>query len=281
MAAMPALRTTDELYPPKASDEVKALLQSIVAFRPDERGKPSELGRALSVAERSMLNSRKAVLDHWLQPGSPNRMNLAINEMFTGFGGPELSPEAQDHRNANYAFACRDRPLFAIERACIRFRRGDVRPDEVGEEKLSLTWRPSSAHLNVLAGRIEDDLQKERAAVDEVLRATVFLEKPKVDPAEVEKVIDAAAEHLRKRAAEKHLETVKRQLDAEAESGELRRRSIADADETYRRAGLKPPNLLPGQTPVTLQMRLSFGWTIEEVDGERVLVSPRKQEAEA
>ncbi len=48
----------------------------------------------------------------------------------------------------------------------------------------------------------------------------------------------------------------------------------------YVSAGLKPPEP-HGGIVVSLPMMLSMGFTIEEVGGEKVLVSPRKQEAEA
>lgn len=49
----------------------------------------------------------------------------------------------------------------------------------------------------------------------------------------------------------------------------------ADADKSYRRAGIEPPVWQPGQIPVTLQMRLLSGWRIErDADGFKILVEP-------
>jgi hypothetical protein len=276
MAPLPTIRTTSDLYPPKPSDGVKRLTESLVAFRPDERGAAPELKRALTLPEREAMAARKAVLDKWMRPGLPTPMKLAIGEMFNGFGGAERSEDDQDLLNANYAYACRDRTLWAIERACLRFRSGTVKPDEVGEKVLSSTWRPSSAQLNRLAAKIEEQTSAEHFEVGEILRATVFLGPSDGAKARTEAEIGAVADHMSMRRAERDLEQVERQLRQEAEAEQTRRVAFAHADDTYRRAGLDPPRWLPGQVPTTLQMKLKFGWTIEEIDGRRVLVSPAK-----
>jgi len=52
-----------------------------------------------------------------------------------------------------------------------------------------------------------------------------------------------------------------------------REAAIARAADGYRRAGLEPPIWEPDQFPVSLSMRLKFGWRIEDrEDGTRVLI---------
>lgn len=273
------MTTVAELYPPKPIAEVEKLTREIIAFRPDGFGAP-ELHRALSIPERQMMAARKAVLDKWMEPGGPSKMKAAINEMFNGFAGPQQDEEERDILNANYAYACRERPLWAVKRACLKFRSGEVRAADVGEEKLSTTWKPSSAQVNLLAKKIEEDIRTERYAVTEILRATVYLPAPRpVGREKVDGAIGAVAQHMQRRRAEKDLEGVERQLQQEADADRNRAAAITAVDQSYVRAGLVPPKWQPGQIPVSLQMKLSFGWRIEDVDGRPTLVSPPKVSA--
>lgn len=246
----------------------------IIAAKNDG-GRPWELRRALTLDERRAVEGRKRVLDEWMKPGPPNLMKAAINEMFEGFGAdPDRTEDDRDHRNENYAFACRERSAWGLIRACLKFRMGEVRAEDVGEKTLSLTWRPSSAQLNALAKRIEVGTATELEALTQILRGTTDLAASSRRDGEVKAAVGAVASYLTRRDADRHDEAVQRQLRAEAGADDDRKRAFAAADDTYRRAGLEPPIWAPGQIPVTLQMKLQNGWRIEDVEGRKVLVSP-------
>ncbi len=265
-----------EIYPPKTPDAVLAVVDGIVAFRPDGVG-PVELRRALAVAERSDLGARKAVLEAWLAPGSPQKMAAAIAEMMMGFPGSNVTEEDAEVITASYAFSCRDLPTWAVQRACLRFRSGQVRPSEIDEKTINFGFRPSSAHLCKVAAVLADPLRAELDRIEAVLKGTVTMEAP-ARPAP--QGMTAASAHIVDRDQRAALESDERIKRQEAEAPHVEKRNNDARILEYRRAGLKPPEP-HGGIVVSLPMMLKMGFVIEEVRGEKVLVSPRKQEAEA
>ena len=76
---------------------------------------------------------------------------------------------------------------------------------------------------------------------------------------------------------------IKRDARAERQRAEaplVEQRMNAARTAEYERAGLKAPEPRDGIV-VSLPMMLKMGFRIEEIGGEKVLVSPRKEGAEA
>jgi hypothetical protein len=74
---------------------------------------------------------------------------------------------------------------------------------------------------------------------------------------------------------ERNVERSAREAEIEAKRRQRAREFLAETNERtrlaeYRKAGVEPPQY----TRVSLGLLLSLGWTIEEVEGRRVLVKP-------
>ena len=261
----------NEIYPPKTPDAVAAVIDGLVAFRPDGIG-PVELRRALAVAERSDLGARKAVLETWLRPGSPEKMSLAIADMMMGFPGGNVSEDDAEAITASYAFSCRDLPTWAVQRACLRFRSGQVRASEIGEKTISFGFRPSSAHLCKIAGALAEPLRAELDRIEAVLKGEVTMLPP---ARQAPGGVTAAEAHIVDRDQRAALESDERIRRQEADAPHVEKRNNDARIAEYARAGLKPPEP-HGGIVVSLPMMLKMGFVIEEVRGEKVLVSPRK-----
>jgi len=262
----------NEIYPPKAPDEVAALVDGIVAFKPDG-GAPVELRRALAVPERSALQARKATLDRWLEAGSPQKMTMAIADMMMGFPGSNVTVEDAEVICASYAFSCREMPTWAVQRACLRFRSGQVRPSEIDEKTIGFGFRPSSAHLCKVAEALARPLRVELDRIEVVLKGTVTMQSPpRAEPAGAASAPRAYLKSLDNAERDRRDEAVRRQV---AESSEVEKRNNDARRAEYARAGLKPPEP-HGGIVVSLPMMLKMGFRIEEIGGEKVLISPRK-----
>lgn len=272
MPPMPALKTTGQLYPPAASDEVADLVAEVRTGERDREGR-AVLRRMLTAVERETVGRRAAVVDRWLDTGMIAEKTDAVLGMMIGKKPFLTSTDDAKEIALQYAHVCRDLPEWAVVRACGRFSRGEVKPDEIGEKTIDFGWRPSDAHLHMVAHAIARFMFEERVRLDDAMRGAPALPGPRREaPKPGLRPMDDWRD---KRRLEAEGEQVERQLRQEADAGRLRAESIERAADTYRRAGLEPPVVLPGQIPVTLQMRLRHGYTIEADEaGKPVLVSP-------
>jgi hypothetical protein len=276
MARMPALIPMNEIYPPKVPDAVAALVDGIVAFRPDGGG-PVELRRALAVAERNDITARKATLERWLEPGSPQKMTMAIADMMMGFPGSNVSVEDAEAICASYAFSCRELPTWAVQRSCLRFRSGQVRPAEIDEKTIGFGFRPSSAHLCKVAEALARPLRVELDRIEAVFKGTVT---PSAPPRTAPAGVTAAQAHIVDRDQRAALECDERIKRQQAAAPGVERRNNDARIAEYARAGLKPPEP-HGGIVVSLSMMLKMGFAIATVKGKKVLVQANKQGAEA
>lgn len=260
----------DELYPPQAGGECSALRTTMVVFRPDRAGAPVELARALKVEERSMLARRKETLDAWLSPSSPSRAAASLSRMLSGMRGEAVGEEDAEVISAQYAFALRDLPFWAIERACQRFASGLVRPQEIGAKSLDVGFRPSTAQVATVARALSEPLERERDELDRILRGVVAGARPITRSRGSGASVDA---HLAG-ADEAEVERRRRRTEEiKARQPEVERRTNAARAEEYRRAGLRPPEPRGGLI-TSLPMMLKMGHTIEEIGDEKVLLGP-------
>jgi hypothetical protein len=257
--------TTDELYPPKCADGTAALADAVVAFRP-EAG-PFELRRALSIEERTALRTRANLLERWLAPGLQRDIAESVEALLGG------TPEAKEVA-AQWASALRDLPGWAVHRACLRFSQGRVKAAELGVDRLDVGFAPNTAQVHRVATAIAAEHVAELARLDAVLKGTVTPAAPPRAPAPG---VTAAQAHIVDRDERAAMESDERIARQKAEAPAVESRMNAQRIAEYERAGLKPPEPYAGLV-VSLPMMLKMGFTIEDVGGERVLVSPRKQE---
>lgn len=275
MATMMSVPTVGELYPPAEPAEVSALRTTIVAFRPHGTA-PVELARALSADERAALGRRKEVLDRWLAGGPPARATASIARMLMGMRGEAVGEEDAEMIAAQYAFALRELPHWAIERACTRFASGLVRPEEVGTKSIDLAFRPSTAQVAGVARALCGPLEGQRGEIEKILRGIVAGARPPGPrgTAAVNRHLDGLDGAAAVRESRRAEEISARQPDVE-------RRTNAARAEEYRRAGLRAPEPKGGLI-TSLPMMLKAGFTVREAGGgEKVLVAPDAEEQKA
>ncbi len=271
-----AIKTAAELYPPKCDAATAELADTIVAFKPDGGG-PVELRRALSIDERTALKTRANLLERWLTPGRHADIADAVTGMLLGFNQRGMSVDDAKEVAAQWASSLRDLPGWAVHRACLRFSRGEVRASELGVERLDPGFAPSTAQVHRVATGIMAAEVAELARLEAVLKGKVATEAP-ARPAAAG--MTAAQAHIVDREQRGALEGDERIKRQQADAPMVQKRNNDARIAEYVGAGLKPPEP-HGGIVVSLSMMLKMGFTIEEIAGERVLVSPRKQEAEA
>jgi len=259
--------------PPAAPEAVARALTALTGER-DRAGVPIAK-RALTEPEKALLKLRLNDLRPFVDPASIDRKAQEITAMLMGFGGQSLTAEQARLTAAQYARTCADLPLWAVSRACHRFAAGQVKPEEIDEERISLTFRPTTAQLYQVAAAIAKPVLEERFRISAVLRATVLL--PRREPTEEEKA--AVAEKIRDLTArlgagnaERDAERTGRLMVAARESRQQNARLI---EREYRAAGLEPPPWVGDMPPASLSLMLSVGYRIEEdARGKKMLVRP-------
>ncbi len=264
---MAPVRTVAELYPPSPEGDLRGLEAFLGASK--EHGRVV-LPRSIRPEEKQKLEDRRNVLGRWLLPGAANKIALMISKMLMGFGGGTVSESEAMALTVQYVDMVKDLPRFAVERACIRFATGQVRADEIGEKTLSLSWRPSTAQLYRVAADIARVTTDEYALVCGILAA-----KPPTAPQtpEERQKLNSSIDEWREQLAAKivrdeEILDSKRREQALATMKRERENRIAE----YRAAGVEPPPM--GEVVISLALRLSLGWTIQEIGGQRVLVRP-------
>lgn len=271
MAPMPAVKTVAELYPPRCVPEWWKFLLAVATTDRDDSGN-FVLHRALTVAERKALQDRAAVLAPWFESGKSGKIMAAIVNMLVGFGGKSLSIEEARIVATQYTVTMSDLPLFAIERACIRFSNGEVRAEEVGAKHIDRTFPPSTAQLHIVAKEIARPFGEERTRIYMTLNGSPPKREP--DPAEKKAIgekLNGFAEEMRRTVAEEEdAKLVEARTRASAESKAHSRKMIL---REYEHRGLEPVSDANGN-PHSISLLLSVGWRIEEMDGRNVLIKP-------
>lgn len=275
---MPGMTLTPvaQLYPPSAAREVDALRVTIVAFKPDAYGAPWELGRALAPAERQAFAQRKAEIEYWLQTASPERATEIITRTLIGLAGAAYDDEEAQMVAAQYAFACRDLPYWALERTCARFARGEVRASELGAKHLDPGFRPSTAQLCLVARVLTAPLERERDEIGAILKGVPVGRRG----AATEGPRGVVEGHLGDAYAAEERERERKAEQVRLDQPQVEARTNAARAEEYRRAGLEPPQPVHGLI-VSLSMMMTMGFRIEEKYGRRALVGPSADRAES
>lgn len=255
--------------PPEATRQFTDFLASLGTLT----GTSVELRRGLATAERTTLRTRELELARFLTRPTSREIRDTIARCFAGFSFAATPQEAQAI-GAQYVVVLQDCPLWAIEKACMRFARGEVKPEEVGaKQPLDLREKPTTAQLHTVVEAIVHPFAAEARRIYLTLRAEA--PRPPITE-EVRARTNKAIEEWRNDAG------VRLRQDFEAER-EKRRKSAMESDESHRKmvlqqyemAGLPPPEERPGKALVSLPLLLSLGWRIETgPDRKPVLVAP-------
>ena len=247
----------------------------LTAWKPDGNARP--LRRPLTVGEHGAVEARAAALDLALKPyGEDQQATVEMNlgAMFNGFRAMRQQDEDVDATLAIAAGVLRDFPAWAVERACLKIAR-----HEVG---LDARYAPNDGQI---ADVVRELLRPYRQAFEQAsgllsgsVEAEAAIPPPRSQrPSYDELVARCRADGLGIGSKGDAEERVRRQ---EAEAPAVEQKMNAARVAEYVRAGLAPPEPKDGIV-VSLPMMLKMGFRIEEIGGEKVLVSPRKQEAEA
>lgn len=283
---MKAVTTHSDIYPPPAADEIAVIIAKTAPTR-NADGKVT-IRHALAPDSRKLLASRHAELEKWTAPGKQTKLTESISALLLGLDRRNLDGESHMVTATEWARFCGDLPWWAVERACIRFARGEVRPDELGVDHFDVGWAPNVAQLHrvasAIAQRLRDEryqigccltgvlmiAQREQTAEERAASAARIAERLAQFNGEFKATADREAEDRRARNA--GLEAERRRHDAEF----IDRQIAAE----WKALGVAPPETKPGQRPTSWSMLKSLGWRITELAGEKILVPPPPPKAE-
>ena len=230
----------------------------------------------LNGAEREMINRRLGMITPHLVPADRRKIKEQVVQMMSGFGSASGDDDGAMATIAQFVKIMEGLPLFAIQRACMRWAAGDVKPDEVHEQSLRRGFPPSTAQLRIVAENIARPHRDEAATAHALLNAKKAPD-PK-DKSEDAKARVRAMHTDARRSLDGYTEAERQIAREEAERAEQRRieRGNTAIIEKYRAAGLDPVYLDDAKTmPVSLEMMLLNGHYIETLsDGKAVLVGP-------
>ena len=274
MNTLPAVQKTSELYPVPEDHGAMRLIDGVVTPERDDRFN-FVLRRALTTVEREVLSARSRVILPHLAGASYSKIAKAVLNMFAGLRGANADEDEAEIIAAQYAKVLSGFPLWAIERACLRFARGEVSAEEVGAKVLDPSFRPASSQLRIIVEKISRPYYAEAKRIEMTLRGTVA--KAEMTPEERERTGKKIEEYLATRKFETEVVDVQAQQDSAARVIENTKKMILSE---YQSAGIKPVYGADGVTLCSLSLLRSLGYTVQEIGDERVLVAPAKEEAD-
>ena len=156
MTTLPATTSSySALYPLKRDDGIAALVQEVLTFETQD-GKPV-LHRKLAIDEREILNRRAQELGEHLKPAHHQKIRALVSQMLAGFN---KAADGEDAKAivAQYIVVLQHLPVWAIERACLKFSRGDGIDGIDGIERSIIQTRgPTTAQLYQVARKIAEE----------------------------------------------------------------------------------------------------------------------------
>lgn len=265
-----ASSSTRSLYPIQRNDGSDRLIDSVVSFRHDD-GR-YEIVRALTADERRQLVARRDGIAPHLATAKAAYIVDCVLEMMIGFVGAKSSAEDAKAVAAQYAAVLHGLPPWAIKRACLRWAMGQVAPDEVGEKALNRSFAPSAAQVRIIAEAIVRPHLQELVRINRTLEATVGVARSPQDREVTRSRIAAMHEGYKQHVAAREATRLAHET---ARIAELAKEKMAANAELVRREyqalGLPVPTPL-----VSLTSMKAMGWTVEQINGENVLVAPKR-----
>ena len=239
------------------------------------------LGEPISPDRRSMIATRRNILETALVPAPRRSIGVLVDHFMTRFAHPETEGETAVMRAA-WIDALERLPYFAIAKAMGRFVRGEVKPKEIGETTLKAGARPGPSQVCAVATAAAEPWRREAAVARNLLYAKVGTPEPtSADRERTAAHIAESAQRFRKGAARREAARRARDTDAApvAEKTEAERRASHERSTLaeYEAAGVTP--IRQGDIVISLALLTAQGWTIQEIGAERLLVAPVKEQA--
>lgn len=147
----PPATPSRSLYPIQPDRGIDSLLAAILTGEKDADGKLL-LVMAPTADQRRTLVARRDHLATHLAPMPDGGIARLVSEMLAGFGSSRADEKTAAGVVSQYVKELRGLPGWAISRACSRFARGEVGPDEV--EGVNRGFAPSTAQLCTVARRM-------------------------------------------------------------------------------------------------------------------------------
>lgn len=277
MTTRSTVTTSADLYPIPHEPEVTRLIFNRVRRDRDPETGKMIIEQPLSADERHMIDQRLQTLAGPLAPAKRREIAAVIAQNFTGLGGEKIgSDEELAAIVTQYVKVMEGLPLFAVTRACLRFARGEVTADELGEKELRKGMRPPTSFLRIVAEKIARSYWDEASLGSMLLHAKIAPSAPSEEQMarRAEKAKAVIAE-VAKRNAEVALRDA--ESDAAMRDAATARRLDRDRQEKiaeYENAGLDPVYADDDKTIVcSLPMMLHMGWRIGEIDGRKALLA--------
>lgn len=273
MTTMPAVRTSQDLYPAPTSLDLSNFMYWIALAGRDAKHN-AVLRRELTITERDALLKRGRALAATLERAPIRKIAKLISETLSGFGSSRASAEEAEIVAAQYAVVLAGLPLWAIERACLRFAGGDVKPEEIGAKHIDPNFGPSSAAVKIVASKIAAPYEEDLVKVRMICGGTVAPKE--IGPEERKRVGEKLAARAKEMKQAGEVVDLEAQRVALARAAEVTKQTLLGE---YRSAGLEPVCANDGTTLISLSMLRSLGYTVEEVAGERTLIAPAREAA--
>lgn len=257
-------------YPIAADAEIAALVDALVGFK--NRDGTYELRRAITAPERRQLEARRNNIVDNLGACNPDAVLDDIIEMLMGFDSANFQNEEAARMVASqYAHVLAPYPSWAVKRACGRWARGEVKPDEIGERSLSRRAAPSTAQVAIVAENIVRPHRQELVRLNQTLKAGSVPKPPTEDERKIAAPrIQSMFEEVAAKGAEADLAEQSRVAAVQAEvARKTRERNEYWIKREYLELGLTPP------TPLhSLSTMLSLGYEVRNFGGKNVLLRP-------
>lgn len=238
------------------------------------------LSTPLTMPERQIIHRRLEELRPGLAPAKPSQIKQAVMEMFVAFTAGRGQDESETAIVvAKYVEVLSGLPYFAIKRAAQRFEGGHVTADDIGEKKPpSKAFPPSAPQLRMVAEAIVRPHWDEATVGDMLLRAKVDSNQPLSDEEKAKRkaYVERVMKEINAAAAAANMKDATEQAERERMKSETTaRRHEEMLLAEYRQQGLEPVFCDADKTIIqSLTGLLRRGWTIQQVDGENVLVQP-------
>lgn len=232
----------------------------------------------MTTEESEAVAARIHALEPALAPFNDegDRVAAAIAELFDSFKSMRDQGENALARIKSTMETLSDFPAWAIEEACGSIRkRGYEVTDADGKQRLEQTWAPSEAQLHTA---VDNVIARRRTA----LVQAKLLRDAEVEPPPEAKPGPSVEETLAnfRTATGKDVQDDAEAVRRQATLKRMREDGLRDRTLEYAQAGLLPPVPINGVI-ASLPMMLKEGWTIQGGPGQRVLVAPTKEEADA
>jgi hypothetical protein len=235
-----------DLYPLRFDRAVDDVLRQVLT--PERDGEGRRIVRAKPDADQDrLLGERLGLLMQHMRAAPKGEIARAVLEMLTGFGSSRGSEQEAAAVVAQYVSVLQNMPLWAIRRACGRFARGEVQPDEI-DGKLDKAFAPSTAQLHTIVEKTAAPFFEETSKIRDA-RGGVLEHKP--DPVALQRMevkakrwLDRDDEKARELQAAVDRERAGR---AERHARELREGNDRMILREYQRLGIEPRYLSDGR----------------------------------